>query len=115
MPRITYHDHTGCAFRVTAWGIEFTHGVPVEVDMVPAKARTNPFFTIDDGPSENNPGGESGSAINPPAAAPTMSEKDALWGALDAKGIKYDKRLGIDKLKELLEQFGGPAGDGEPS
>ena len=33
---------------------------------------------------------------------PAADDKEAVMAALDAAGIKYDRRLGLDKLKALL-------------
>jgi len=94
MPRIVYTARPDDPLVTRTLGVQFTSGEPVEVDEQAAEAlRGNPWFH----------------EVTSPAADPLDTDgdgevdRDELRAALDAAGIRYDRRWGEARLRAALE------------
>lgn len=87
-------DEGGDGFA-SLFGLTFSVGVPVECGHLPPhqirKLRGNPYFS------------EVPEHAPEPKGSPEQDERSAIKAQLDAAGMPYDKRWGIERLRAVLE------------
>lgn len=88
-------DDEGGDDFASLFGLTFSVGVPVECGhLLPhqiRKLRGNPFFT------------EVPEQAPEPKGSPEQDERTRIKAELDAKGIPYDKRWGLERLQAVLD------------
>jgi hypothetical protein len=117
MTQFTWKGDEGGADYCSAYGVTFKRGVPAPCDhLLPWQAnklRHNPWFDeVPEAPLPQEPANEPAipeelirpQVVAPPVDTVEMDERAILKADLDKLGVEYDRRWGVERLRQTLEE-----------